>query len=40
MSGKRKQTCIRFGAKIVIINDIKAGKNQAAVAAAYNYCCE
>jgi len=32
--------CIRFGAKIVNINDIEAGKKQAAVAAACNYCCD
>ena len=40
MSGKRKQTALDLAQKIVIINDIEAGKKQAAVAAACNYCCD
>jgi len=34
MSNKRKQFALDLDQKIVIINDIKAGKKQAAVAAA------
>ena len=41
MSGKCKQTALDLAQKIiVIINDTKAGKKQAAVAAACNYCCD
>jgi len=40
MSGKRKQTALDLAQKIVIINDIEAGKKQAAGAAACNYCSD
>jgi len=42
MSGKRKQTALDNLAQkiIVIINDTEAGKKQAVVAAACNYCCD
>jgi len=41
MSGKWKKTALDLAQKIiVIINDIEAGKKQAAVAAACNYCCD
>jgi len=41
MSGNRKQTALDLAQKdIVIINHTKAGKKQAAVAAACNYCCD
>jgi len=39
MSGKHKQTALDLAQKIVIINDIEAGKKHAVVAAACNYCC-
>jgi len=40
-SGKRKQTALDLAQKNnVTINDIEAGKKQAAVAAACNYCCD
>jgi len=41
MSSKRKQTALDLAQKtMVIINDTKTGKKQAAVVAACNYCCD
>jgi len=41
MSGNHKQTALDLAQKIiVIINHTEAGKKQAAVAAACNYCCD
>jgi len=41
MSSKRKETALDLAQKIiVIINDTKADKKQAAVATACNYCCD
>jgi len=40
MSSKRKQTALDLAQKIIIINHTEAGKKQAAVAAACNYCCD